>query len=93
MILRELKSFLQQRRQASLKEIATYFDTDEQSVAGMLDFWLRKGQLRRLPNTSGCAGSCSCSHKDDSDLYQWNPQLGGIAIDLPESSPRQPDNS
>jgi len=82
MILRELQHYLKQKQQVSLKDIATHFDVEQEAVAGMLDFWVRKGKVRRISNHSACSGGCSCSHKDDSDVYEWNAQLSGISIDI-----------
>ena len=88
MILRELQQYLKSREQVSLKDIATHFDVEQEAVAGMLDFWVRKGKVRRISNNSACSGGCSCTHKDNSDIYQWNAQFGGVSIDSHSSSGR-----
>jgi hypothetical protein len=34
----------------------------------------------------GLGGGCSCSYKEDEELYVWNPQLGQISIEVSRST-------
>ena len=81
MILRELKEFVQARKQVSLTEISVHFDCEPEAVKGMLDFWIRKGKIKHYSSDNVCGGSCSCSHKSNNDLYEWNRQFGNISIE------------
>ena len=81
MILQDIKKYLQSRKQASLGDIALHFDVEPEAIRGMLDFWVSKGKITVHRNDINCGG-CSCSHKSESDVYAWNPQLGKISIDI-----------
>lgn len=81
MILQEIKNYVRKREQVSLNDIALHFDLDADTVRGMLDFWVRKGRIKRLKQTSDCGGACSCSAKEARDIYRWNPQIGNISIE------------
>jgi len=80
MILTEVKDYVRERGQVSLGEVALHFDVDLDTARGWLDFWLRKGRLRRLAADEVCGSSCSCVQKPGLDLYEWNPSLGAIPI-------------
>lgn len=71
--LSDLKSFMVERRRASLNEIAMHFDTPASAVRPMLEQWIAKGRLRKLDVAGGCgkAGSgCSCS-QPPSEVFEW----------------------
>lgn len=71
--LSDLKSFMVERRRASLNEIAVHFDTPASAVRPMLEQWIAKGRLRKLDVAGGCgkAGAgCSCS-QPPSEVFEW----------------------
>jgi len=80
MILTEVKNYVRERGQVSLGEVALHFDVDPDTARGWLDFWQRKGRLRRLDADAVCGSSCSCSQKPGQTLYQWNRSLGSIPV-------------
>lgn len=82
MILNDLKKYVKTRQQVSLKDISVHFDVEPEAVKGMLDFWVNKGRITLLPGAVACTGGCSCSHRDDSEVYYWNQQFGDISIDI-----------
>ena len=86
MILSDLKNYVKARRQVSLKDVALHFDAEPEAIKGMLEFWINKGKIRKQANESSCSGGCSCSYKEDEELYAWNPQLGQISIEVPRST-------
>ena len=85
MILSDLKKYVKARRQVSLKDAALHFDVEPNVIEGMLEFWISKGKISKQPNETVCGGGCSCSFKDDEELYAWNPQLGQISIEISRS--------
>ncbi len=84
MILNDIKSYVKLRKQVSLKDIALHFDIEVEAVKGLLDFWIQKGRIKLSSSNSSCnTGSCSsCSQQDSSEIYEWNPQIGNISIQI-----------
>ena len=80
MILTEVRRYVRERGPVSLSDVALHFDVDLDTARGWLDFWERKGQVRRVGADAVCSGSCSCSRKPGLDQYEWNPSLGSIPI-------------
>ncbi len=71
MILSEIKSYLMQRREASLADIALHFESDPNAVRGMLETWISKGKVARRPSTSACGDSCCQCDPATTEIYQW----------------------
>lgn len=82
MILSEIKDYVKTRRQSSLSDIALHFDAEPEAVRGMLQFWVNKGRIKKHQAALKCAGSCHCSQKNETELYEWNAQFGDIPIDI-----------
>ncbi len=80
MILTELKNYIKTRQQVSLNDIALHFDVEPETAKGMLDFLVKKGRISLRSNPLSCAAGCSCSAAENSDIYEWNAQLGNISI-------------
>ncbi|MBC8212602.1 MAG: FeoC-like transcriptional regulator [Gammaproteobacteria bacterium] len=80
MILKEVKTYLQTQRQASLSEMAIHFDIDADALKGMLEFWVKKGIIRHTPASAVCSSGCSCSQKEQNDLYSYSQQFGSIPV-------------
>lgn len=73
MILRDVRRYLKQREQASLKDMALHLNADEEAVKGMLDLLIRRGEVSLANSTSACQSSCgSCSV--NSNVYFWGQQ-------------------
>lgn len=82
MILSDVKNYVKTRQQASLSDISLHFDVDTEVARGLLEFWINKGRIKKYGNELVCGSACSCSQKDSSELYEWNPQLGNISIEI-----------
>jgi len=82
MILKEIRSYLQQRRQATLADIARHFDSDPTAMQGMLGQWVRKGKVRRTLATSSCGTSCGKCDPASTEIYQWVESGGDPATKL-----------
>ncbi len=80
MILTEVKDYVRRRGPVSLKDVALHFDVDVETARGWLDFWQRKGRLRRVGAEAVCGSHCSCGEKPGLDLYEWNPELASIPV-------------
>lgn len=71
MILSDIKRYLQERKQATLNDIALHLDVDPEAVRGMLDQWIRKGKVIRT-ELGACSNGCaSCGCDADKEIYHW----------------------
>lgn len=81
MILSEVRDYLQARGQASLGDIALYFDVDPMAVRGMLDIWIRKGKVLKQTATLSCGSTCQACSPSATEVYIW-----GKATDIHSST-------
>lgn len=82
MILAELKNYVEQRGQISLRDAALHFDAEPEAIRGMLEFWVSKGRISKHGPVGTCAGGCACGATEQGEIYVWNRQLGQIAIEV-----------
>jgi hypothetical protein len=84
MILSDIKQYLSQRGSASLSDISMHFNTEPGAMRGMLEQWIRKGQVTKHIASSTCNSSCNKCDSDSVELYQWvettNSSFKNIAI-------------
>ena len=71
MILAELRDYLKTNQRAALIDMANRFDTDADALRGMLDKWVAKGKVRKLPSGSACGGGCSQCDPATIEIYEW----------------------
>ena len=69
MILSDIKNYLQQRGQASLGDIALHFKSDPEAVRGMLDVWIRKGNVIKQSSKSYCGSRCKQCDPATTEIY------------------------
>ena len=62
MILSDIRDYVKEQKQVSLKDIAIHFDVSEAAAEDMVDHWIRKGKSKRR-HPDGAACSCACGHK------------------------------
>ena len=79
MILADIKTYLRQRGQASLADLALHFDTEPDALRGMLEVWICKGRVRKLQPGGGCVGCTECN-PTAGETYQW---CGDGAVPVP----------
>jgi hypothetical protein len=70
MMLARIRDYLQQRGPASLGDIARHLDAEPAAVRPMLEVWINKGRVSRLPLAS-CPGGCRQCDGADTELYAW----------------------
>lgn len=71
MILSDLRNYLRENRRVALADLATHFNIDADALRGMLDKWISKGSLRKLPPGTACGGSCCKCDPASIELYEW----------------------
>lgn len=69
-MLRQIRVFFQQQRTASLAELAGRFGVTADAMRGMLEHWVRKGRLRRLPASRVCPQCAGCEAAA-LEIYEW----------------------
>ncbi len=72
MVLSDIKHYLQDRKQATLSDLANHFDMDREAMRGMLTSWIRKGRVVRCDLTATCGKGCSgCNCEMTMEIYEW----------------------
>lgn len=71
MILSELRDYLKTHKQAALLDMAHRFDTDPEALRGMLDRWVDKGRVEKLPAGSTCGDGCCKCDPATLEIYEW----------------------
>jgi hypothetical protein len=75
MILSEIRDYLRTHRRAALSDMALRFDTDPDALRGMLDKWIAKGRVEKLPAGTPCESGCCRCDPNQTEIYQWkDPQ-------------------
>ncbi len=83
-MLSTIKHFLQQRRRATLAEVAAHVHAEASAVQGMLELWVRKGQVRKSMATASCGGSCTQCEAASVEIYEWLEGPGiGLVVNPP----------
>jgi predicted ArsR family transcriptional regulator len=75
-MLSAIRRYLQQRREATLADIARYLDADADAVRGMLEQWERKGRVERRKLKAECGATCNRCDPLTMEVYVWR---GGSA--------------
>ncbi len=71
MILSDLRDYLRQQRRVALADLVTHFGMDADALRGMLDKWISKGKVRKLPLTASCGTSCCQCDTALTEIYEW----------------------
>lgn len=74
MSLIELKQHLQQVKIATLAGLCAIFKSTPAAMQPMLDFWIRKGCLRRFEQTNNCNAPCATCLQcgiSKNEFYEW----------------------
>nr|VFJ58191.1 MAG: FeoC like transcriptional regulator [Candidatus Kentron sp. FM]VFJ68068.1 MAG: FeoC like transcriptional regulator [Candidatus Kentron sp. FM]VFK13860.1 MAG: FeoC like transcriptional regulator [Candidatus Kentron sp. FM] len=70
-MLVEIRSYLSQRRRASLDDLANHFDMPPDAMRPMLEHWVRKGKAARHAVTDGCSSGCGKCAESVGEIYEW----------------------
>jgi putative ferrous iron transport protein C len=72
MILSEIKRYLQERKHATLSDLAIHFDTEPEAMRGMLEQWIKKGRVSKFQTRTACKRGCSsCGCDAAPEVYSW----------------------
>lgn len=70
MILAEIRDYLRAHHRAALIDMAHRFDIEPDALRGMLDKWVSKGRVEKLPQGDACGGCCKCDSAAI-EVYEW----------------------
>jgi len=71
MILTQVRDYLKQRGQAPLRDMALEFGMDQDALRPIVEQWISKGKVEKLPEGSACGGGCNSCEPQTIELYQW----------------------
>ena len=71
MILSDLRAYLKVQRRTALADLVIHFGMDADALRGMLDKWISKGKVRKLPLSSSCGTSCCQCDATLTEIYEW----------------------
>ena len=75
MILREIRSYLSNNKEATLNEIAADLKTNKSVIEMAINHWIKKGKVKKnnlMQSCKGCTSSCgSCLSFYDTTTYKW----------------------
>ena len=66
-----IKRYLQERRVATLHDIAVHFRSDPETVRPMLALWVDKGKVKKIAGNKGCAAGCCSCDPATIESYLW----------------------
>lgn len=77
-MLTEIKHYIRNREQVSLRDLCLRFDTAPATMRDMLSLWIRKGKVKRTAPASEASGSDACGSCNacagpglEAEIYQW----------------------
>lgn len=70
MLLKDIRSYLQQRGTASVQEVAIHFDIAADTAQFALNYWQNQGKIRAQAPSCG-SGSCGGCSSNASTSYTW----------------------
>jgi hypothetical protein len=73
MIVKEIKTFLFNKKQASLDEILFHLNWDKEVVLHVLNFLIQRDLIKKellRPLCKRCYGRCNCNNKDRMIIYK-----------------------
>ena len=71
MILSDLRAYLKVQHRTALADLVIHFGMDADALRGMLDKWISKGKVRKLPLSSSCGTSCCQCDATLTEIYEW----------------------
>lgn len=70
-MLLDVKSYLEERGQASLTDLSIRFATSPDAMRGMLGHWIGKGRVQRIDCGLSCGKSCAGCGVVAPEIYAW----------------------
>ncbi|MCW8933404.1 MAG: FeoC-like transcriptional regulator [Gammaproteobacteria bacterium] len=71
MILTDIRDYLKTKGQAPLRDMALEFKMEQDALRPILEQWISKGKITKLPQGTPCGGGCNSCEPEAIELYQW----------------------
>jgi len=71
MILSDIRSYLADKGEATLADVALHFDITPDAARGMLEVWMRKGKVSRRMISASCGSNCNQCDPAATEIYVW----------------------
>jgi len=71
MILTEIRDYLRAQNQASLRDMALQFSMEQDALRPILEQWIEKGKVIKLPEGTACGGGCNSCEPETIEIFQW----------------------
>lgn len=71
MILTDVRDYLKSRGQAPLRDMAITFGMDQNALRPLIEHWITKGKVKKLPQGTACGGGCSSCTPETIEMYSW----------------------
>lgn len=84
MILSEIREYVKQAHQVTLKDMAFHFDISPDAMRGMLDIWIKKGRMHRQHANAAC-GTCKGCDIAAVEVYIWGGEQTPKSCDVLQS--------
>lgn len=67
----EVRKYLQERKLATLHDIALHFRMTTEAIAPMLEIWITKGKVKKHADSLGCSKGCCKCDPATIETYEW----------------------
>jgi len=67
----EIRKYLQERKLATLHDIALHFRITTDAAIPMLDLWVKKGKVKKHEGGLGCSKGCCKCDPATIETYEW----------------------
>ena len=71
MILTDVRDYLKRQGQAPLRDMALTFGMEQEALRPLLEHWIAKSKVIKLPAGTACGGGCSSCKPQTIEIYQW----------------------
>ena len=71
MIVTDVRDYLKMHGQAPLRDMAITFNMDQEALRPIVEQWIAKGKVQKLPQGTACQGGCSSCTPETIEIYQW----------------------
>ncbi len=71
MILSDLRGYLKEQRRVALADLIIHFNMDANAMRGMLDKWISKGKVHKMPLKASCGTGCFKCDTTLTEFYEW----------------------
>lgn len=87
-MLTEIRRLLRANGPTSLAELALRLGSQPEAVRAMLEVWMAKGRVARLPVPGGCGSDCRACAVEQVEVYVWADDRDAVGTPLQDCRQR-----